>query len=227
MTLDRASSPNCDYYKQGQSWEHSIYAGLRSSKNRAWIVALISLATALCSVLCLALLLPLKTYEPYVITVDRDTGYTHMTQPLTKGTLSEDEALTESNLVRYVIMRESYNPHILRENYKTIALLSDKKALQEFEELWSAESPNNPSKKLGLKSTIDAKIKSVSLLNEHTAQVRYMTRLRKDNTIHAAHWNAIITFRYTQKPMKMIERFTNPLGFQVISYRKSQEILEN
>lgn len=224
MTKNNSSE---NYYAQGQSWEHSIYANLRSSKNRAWIVALISLATALCCVLCLAMLLPLKTYEPYVITVDKDTGYTHMTRPLKKGALSEDEAVRESNLVRYVVMRESYNPHILKENYKTIALLSDKNALHEFEELWSADNSDNPSKKLGFKSTIDVKIKSISLLNEQTAQVRFMTQLRKENTIRTAHWNVIITFQYTQRPLKMIERFTNPLGFQVISYRKSQEILEN
>ncbi|PCI98721.1 MAG: type VI secretion protein [Alphaproteobacteria bacterium] len=217
---------NQDYFKQGETWEQSIYANMKSSRNRAWLVAFFSMSIALSSVLCIALLLPLKTYEPYVVTIDNATGYTEITRTLKEGAISQDEAITQSNLVRYVSMRESYNPHILKENYKKIALLSDKKALKEFEELWSADNKDNPSKKYGRKSTIDTKIKSVSFLNENTAQVRFLTHLRKDNVIRAAHWNAIITFRYTQKPMKMIERFVNPLGFQVISYRKSQEILE-
>ncbi len=213
------------YLQEAKEWDLQIHANLTSSKNRAWIIAIFSMAIALCALICLMLLLPLKSYEPYVITIDKNTGYTQMVRSLKKGAISENQAVTESNLVRYVSMRENYNPHILKENYKNIALLSDKKALQEFEELWSAENPKNPSKLLGYKGSIDVKIKSVSMLNETTAQVRFLTQKRKQERITTAHFSAIVKFQYTQKPMKMIERFANPLGFQVISYRKSQEIL--
>ncbi len=196
------------YFENGATWEHGIYANLESSRKRAWIVAFLSLGVALACILCLILLLPLKTFEPYVVTVDENSGY------------------TESNLGRYVTLREAYNPHIVRENYDSVALLSDQNALREYEELWHENNPENPSKLAGGKGTTDAKIKSVSFLNDETAQVRFKTETRKENRVYVSHWNAIITFRYTQKPMKMLERFQNPLGFQVISYRKSQEILE-
>lgn len=215
-----------EYLQGAKEWDLQIHANLTSSKNRAWVVATFSMGIALCALICLMLLLPLKSYEPYVITIDKNTGYTQMVRRLEEGTLSQDQAVTESNLVRYVSMRESYNPHILKENYKNIALLSDKKALLEFEELWSGENPKNPSKLLGYKGSIDVKIKSVSMLNDTTAQVRFLTQKRKQDRITVAHFNVIVKFQYTQKPMKMIERFANPLGFQVISYRKSQEILE-
>lgn len=224
MSSNKQTTEN--YFEQAATWEHAIYANMKASKNRAWIVAIFSMTIALFSVICLMLLLPLKTYEPYVITVDNTTGYTQIARSLEKGSLSEDEAITQSNLVRYVSMRESYNPHILKENYKDIALMSDKKALKEFEELWSGENPKNPSKLLGYKGSIDVKIKSVSMLNKDTAQIRFLTETRKQERITLSHWNVIVKFQYTQKPMKMIERFTNPLGFQVISYRKSQEILD-
>jgi len=219
-------NPTADYFENGATWEHGIYANLESSRKRAWIIAFIALGLAMASILCLILLLPLKTFEPYVVTVDQSSGYTEITRSLKKGALSEQEAITESNLVRYVSLRESFNPHITRENYNLVALLSDQKALQEYEELWNENNPDNPSRIAGGKGTTDAKIKSVSFLNDETAQVRFMTQTRKENRVYQLHWNAIITFRYTQKPMKMLQRFENPLGFQVISYRKSQEILE-
>ena len=218
-------SKHDNYLKEAKEWDVQIHGNLESSKNRAWVVAALSMGIAICSIICLMLLLPLKSYEPYVITIDKNTGYTQVVRSLEKGSLSEDQAITESNLVRYVSMRESYNPHILKENYKSIALMSDKGALQEFEELWSGENPKNPSKLLGHKGTIDVKIKSVSMLNDTTAQVRFLTEKRRQERITLAHFSAIVKFQYTQKPMKMIERFANPLGFQVISYRKSQELL--
>ncbi len=215
-----------DYFESGKTWEHSTYANLESSRKRAWIVAFLALGVALASILCLILILPLKTFEPYVVTVDQSSGYTEITRALKKGAMTEQAAITESNLVRYVVLRETYNPHITHENYNNVALLSDQKALQEYEELWNENNPENPSRIAGARGTTDVKIKSVSFLNDETAQVRFATQTRKENRLYESHWNAIVTFRYTQKPMKMLERFQNPLGFQVISYRKSQEILE-
>ncbi|MDH5723000.1 MAG: type IV secretion system protein [Alphaproteobacteria bacterium] len=224
MTKKKISASS-EYFEHGATWEHSIYASMSASKNRAWIIAFMSMGIALSAIFCLMLLLPLKTYEPYVITVDRSTGYVEMTRELAKGKLSEDDAVTESNLVKYVTLRESYNPHILKDNYQNIALMSDKKALKEFEELWSADNPANPSRQLGYKGTIDVQIKNVAFISDDIAQIRFLTEKREHDIITRSHWSSIIKFQYTQKPMKMIERFKNPLGFQVISYRKSQETL--
>ncbi|MBU0801459.1 MAG: type IV secretion system protein, partial [Alphaproteobacteria bacterium] len=136
--------------------------------------------------------------------------------------------ITQSNLVRYLSARESYNPNpsALRENYEFVALLSGKSALKEFQLLWNGENPDNPSIKLGRKASVDIKIQSVSFLNERTASVRFSRELREDSLLKTSTWNAIIDFQYVQKPMKMIDRFSNPLGFQVTSYRINPEIME-
>jgi type IV secretion system protein VirB8 len=36
---------------------------------------------------------------------------------------------------------------------------------------------------------------------------------------------AVIRYRYSAEPMKLEDRFVNPLGFQVIKYRKDPEAL--
>ena len=36
-------------------------------------------------------------------------------------------------------------------------------------------------------------------------------------------WTAVVAFRYTGAPMTMGDRFLNPLGFQVTSYRRDAE----
>ncbi len=215
-----------DYYDRASSWDQEIVAGALKSRRAAWIIASISLGLAALSLLCLLLLLPLKTFEPYVISVDKHTGYMEVTKGLSKGLLSEDQAITEANLVRYVSLREQYNPAILKDNYETVALMSGGLALKEHQELWSAQNPDNPSIKLGGNAHIDIKIKSVSFLNENTASVRFLKEISENDRQKTSHWNAIIQFQYTQKPVRMRERFSNPLGFQVTSYRINPETLE-
>jgi len=215
-----------DYFKIAQSWDEQINGALRSSKNRAWLIALFCMGITSLSLIALLLLLPLKSFEPYVLSVDRQTGYVEMTKGLYAGNLSEDEAVTQSNLVRYVSARESYNHSILRENYDFVVLLSEGTALTAFQKLWNAQNPDNPSVKLGKKAAVDIRIKSVSLLNNKTASVRFLREQHDNELVTITHWNAIINFHYAQKPMKMADRFSNPLGFKVTNYRINPEGLE-
>ena len=216
-----------EYYKKASSWDQEIIANALHSRRRAWIITGASMLISVLSLLALLFLLPLKTFEPYIVTVDRNTGYMEVTKVLENGTLSQDQAITESNLVKYVSLREQYNPAILKENYSAITLMSEKTALKEWQQLWSAQNPKNPSILLGKNTNIDVKIKSVSFLNDKTASVRFLKETHEETSIKISHWNTILQFHYSQKPMRMADRFSNPLGFQVISYRVNPESLEN
>lgn len=214
------------YFKNGETWDSEIISNAIQSKNRAWIVAMFCMTISVLSLITLITILPLKTFEPYVVTVDQSTGYVEVTRGLKAGALSEDQAITESNLVRYVSLREQYIPAILKSNYEMTALMSGKAALKEFQNLWSASNPENPSIKLGNKTYVDIKIKSVSFINEKLVSVRFQKEKKTNDRVAISHWNAVIEFQYSQKPLKMKDRFSNPLGFQVINYRVNPEVLE-
>ena len=220
------NSKTPEYYKKGETWDQEVIANALLSRNRAWIMAFFCMGIAALSLLTLILILPLKTFEPYVVTVDQTTGYLEVTKGLYDGNLTQDEALTQANLVKYVSLREQYNPAILKENYEAVELMSEGEALKEFQELWSGTNPDNPSRKLGAKASIDIKIKSVSFINDKTASVRFMREVRENDRIKTGHFNAVIQFQYSQKPMQMKDRFSNPLGFQVTHYRINPEVLE-
>lgn len=214
------------YYNDGQVWEQEIYLSLRQSCKRAWIIAGVAGSIAILCLIALLILLPLKTVEPYVVTVDRQTGYMEVTRQLADGELQQDEAVIQFNLVRYVTARENYNPPMLEQNYRLAQSLSSDEAAKEHKALWDAANPDNPSAIYGYNGTIDTRIKSVSLLNERTASVRFERELNMHRKRTVSHWNAIITFRHSNKPVSMEERFVNPLGFEITSYRLTQEILE-
>lgn len=209
------------------TWEYQIYASAVASKRRAWILSCFLMIVSLLSLSTLLLMLPLKTFEPYVITVDRSTGFLEVTKGLQDSNLSSDEAVTQANLVAYVNARETYNPAVIQKNYTRVVAHSDARALKEYTETWDGGNENNPSRLYGKKTTIDIKIKSVNFITDNIASVRFMREKRRGQQVTVSHWEAVIEFQYTQKPLSMAERFLNPLGFQVTSYRLTQEILEN
>ena len=171
-------------------------------------------------------MLPLKEFAPYVVTVDRSTGYVEVTRGLQPGPLTQDEAITQSNLVRYVTARETYDPPDLEENYNRVVLMSEGEALESYQKLWDASNEDNPAKVFGHDVETTVTIKSVTFLNEKTASVRFY-RVRTERNVEATtHWVAIINFHYVDQPTRLLERFENPLGFKVMSYRVDQEVLE-
>ena len=57
------------------------------------------------------------------------------------------------------------------------------------------------------------------------AQVRFQTVTTTRDRSDIAHWVAVLTFRYVQRPASLADRFKNPLGFQITRYRRDQEML--
>jgi len=66
-------------------------------------------------------------------------------------------------------------------------------------------------------------------LGEDSALVRFDTIRRDDGG--AAHsalpWVAVIEYRFSGEPMSAADRFVNPLGFQVLRYRRDPEALSS
>lgn len=215
------------YFEDGETWDQELFANMLQSKTRAWLVAFFCMGITTLSLLTLVLLLPLKTFAPYVVTVDKSTGYVEVTKGLYDANLTPDDAVTESNLVRYISTRESYNPSVLRENYDLVSLMSAGMALKEFQQLWDGKNPDNPSVKMGKQASVDIEIKSVAFLNEKTAAVRFRRKYRESDQVKTSDWNAVVDFQYVRKSMKMEDRFQNPLGFQITSYRVNPEAIES
>ncbi|MAZ77295.1 MAG: type VI secretion protein [Legionellaceae bacterium] len=213
------------YYAEAATWDHDINASLRQSKNRAWIVAAVFGFISVLCLLSLVLVLPLKEFAPYVITQDKATGYIEVTRGLKPGDLSEDEAVTMSNIVRHITARETYDPADLQENFNYVMLTSVDQAHDQYLKLYERTSPTNPVNLYGRRSTISTQIKNISFLNNNTASVRFVTTLDSPDKSTTTHWVAIVAFRYTQAPASLADRFKNPLGFQVTSYRRDQEII--
>jgi type IV secretion system protein VirB8 len=211
------------YYAEGATWEQDIARRNRNSRALAWIVAAVMTVLALGALGVLALLAPLKTYEPYMVVVDKATGFVEVKRPMAEGPLTQDEAVTMFNAVRYIKARETYDPKALKDNFDLAQLLATGDAARELTEIYSPANPKNPVKIYGTNTEVAVNIKSVTFPNNRTALVRFSTEEKSATDTVTRHWVALMRFRYTGAPMRNEWRFENPLGFQVLEYRRDQE----
>ena len=211
------------YYEQGMEWERHIYRRSVASARLAWIVTGFSLLLAGVLGAALAMVIPTIRYEPYMIMVDRTTGYMEMVRALKPGDLADDEAVTKANVWRYVVNRETFDRNTLAQNVRVASLLSRGTAARDLEEVYAPTNPRSLLKTLPDGVVIAVQLKSVNLLNARVAQVRFSTERRELTTITTQHWVSIIRFDYSRAPMRNEWRVENPLGFQVIEYRRDQE----
>ncbi|TGS85166.1 type VI secretion protein [Mesorhizobium sp. M3A.F.Ca.ET.174.01.1.1] len=212
------------YFQQGDIWEAEIIKRAKRSSRIAWFFALVFASIAALSLLAVVLMLPLKSFEPYLVEVDRNTGYIELKSGLTRpANLTEQEAVTQANVVRYVRNREGYDPYSIDEYFGIAALLSTGDAARELQALYSAVNPQNPAKVYGKLKRVLVDVKSVSFPNNSTAIVRFSTTEKSETEAVDRHWISVVRYRYTDTPIKNEWRFENPLGFQVYDYRRDQE----
>jgi len=215
------------YYEAAESWAEDRQAAESRSRRIAWIVASIAAVIALLEAFALIALIPLKREVPYTLLVDRQTGYVEALRPLDQQSLSPDAALTRSFLVQYIIAREGFSRDLLQDNYRKVGLWSAEEARNQYVDLMKPGNARGPIATLPPAANVDARIRSVSSLAANRALVRFDT-VRSDRGSSeqlVEHWAAVIDFRFSDAEMSAEDRLINPLGFQVVRYRKNAESL--
>jgi type IV secretion system protein VirB8 len=122
--------------------------------------------------------------------------------------------------------RESFDIATVSINYRKAALFSAGAARTSYLHTMQASNPGSPLL-LPRTTLVETRVKSVSPIGPNAALVRFET-VRTDQGARpqaASAWVAVIRYHYSRDPMKLEDRFINPLGFQVTSYHKDPEAL--
>lgn len=223
---DQTESGRAAYYEKADSWSKDRDRFERRSARVAWIIAGVSAAVAILEAIALVALTPLKTVVPYTLLVDRQTGYVQALKPLEREIVAPDAALTRSFLAQYVLAREGFDIDTLTQDYRKVALWSAGEARAQYVARIQGTNPASPLVVLPRRALVDTEIRSISSLNANTAFVRFAT-FRTDPggpRQEPELWAAVIKYRYSSGDMSAADRLTNPLGFQITSYRRTPEL---
>ncbi|WP_298284153.1 VirB8/TrbF family protein [Novosphingobium sp.] len=224
---EMSSNTRIEYYRDAESWSADRVRASASARKIAWLVAGVASCVALFEAIALIMLLPLKTVVPYTLLVDKQTGFVQELKPLEGQVVTPDQALIKSFLAQYVLAREGFDIDSLQESYRKVALWSGGDARKSYIAGMQASNPLSPLATLPRRASLQVEVRSISLLNTGTAMIRYAV-MRSDpggQRQEAQNWVSIVKYRFSGETMSEADRLVNPLGFQVMRYRRDAETL--
>lgn len=209
------------------NWYKDRYQRVLVQRKLLAAITVLSLICTLATVVVISQLTPLKTVDPFVIQVDQRSGITQVVDPTTVQELTGSEAINNYFIVQYLRAREAYHISDLAYNYNLVRIMSESGTV--YPQFVAEENPNNPQSnaaRLGSTGTRTVKIESITYLRPQLAQVRLLIEEKSDNLGYTQqHMIATIGFQYIKMNLTTEERYIDPLGFRVTSYRLDEETL--
>lgn len=200
---------------------------ITSSRKRAWIVAAGMFVITLGAVghswfVSYRYDRPLP---PHILFLNSATHEVQQVK-ITRDEASYGDEIDKFWLTNYVIHRESYDFYSQQVDYDAVGLMSTPEVAESY--LSKFRGKNGMSKVLGDSESTRVTINSVLLDRAHNvATVRFTTTRRsRSNAIDdpPKRWIAIMEYKYSALAMNDSQRYVNPLGFRVRSYRVTPEV---
>jgi type IV secretion system protein VirB8 len=220
-----------EYFREAQSWDADRAAQFRRSARAAWWAAAAGWLCAVATALALALLMPLKRVDPFLVRVDNSTGIVDVV-PVFAGRATQEEAVTRYFLTHYLSVCERFNFATAESDYEECGAFHTAQRNQIWYALWTATNPLSPLNLHKDGSIVRVQINSVSFFTRASglsdlAQVRYLKALRQGSGAEesVSHWVATIQYAYGEPAKDPKTRSWNPLGFKIIDFRSEPEVL--
>ncbi|MDR6832088.1 MULTISPECIES: VirB8/TrbF family protein [unclassified Sphingopyxis] len=215
------------YFSEAASWDHDRLIAANRSKRLAWIIAGMAGSLAVTAVAAVAMLTPLKTVAPYVITVDKATGASEIAAPLTGDRqITYNEAVAKYFLADYVRNREGWIPQARREFFEGVLAMSSRDEQARWTAFYAKGNPQSPQSVFTDLDTVFIAIKSVTFVSKNVAQIRFTKTLQRGASTIDTPAIATMTYDTTDTPTTEQQRFKNPLGLEVQSYRADLEVTQ-
>ena len=199
-------------------------------KKLAWLMAAVSFILTAMAIAALIILLPLKSTEIELWSVDKQTGrYEYMTR-IKEQDISSEQALAHAQAAHYVTLREGYNYFALQRDYDDAQLFNSNSVNKEYLDWFNSnQAPDVIFNKAEYVVYIDiiSNVHAAATAPDHLATLRIKRTVRRiaDNSVKTDFWNIRLTYRYLpRQQLTDSQREVNPLGFIVTSYQRDKEL---
>lgn len=219
-----------------RDWASDKYQHVVVQRNLLALISLGALAVAVISVLSVYAMAPLKSVEPYLLTIDEKSGYTQRVEPVSRNQYASNEAIDRYFLSQYLYARETYTSSLLKYNTNVVRVMSTPAVFFRFRPTMDpnvATSLPAVLKNLGQR---EIRIRSINYIRnpavagsgantpEKIAQIRFVViDTFSNNSLPPENLVATITFEYASLDLNEQEQLLNPLGFTVTAYQVQKE----
>lgn len=229
-------NPTENYFQLASSWSDDYYATISSSRDR-YRIAFFS-AMGLSALLALSVMLLSHTHEYIPLLVHHyESGAVSVSQ-VDFQNAPENQAEVESELVRYVISRESYDPTFFAEQYQLVSMMSDSSVSRDYHAQQNADNTASFIHLFGTKIVRSVKVEEVSFLdnelwnetdnrdkNHHNlAEVRFIVTDKQVSSGQETKipYVAMLSWTHRGIPSDPDARWQNWNGFTVTHYQRNQ-----
>lgn len=227
---------NENYFQLATSWADDYYARISASRYRYQIAFFSSLG--LCGLLSISVMMLSHTHEYIPLLVHHYESGAVSVSPASQIGAPENQAEIESDLVRYIISRESYDPASFDQQYQLVTLLSDSSVARSYQAQQNAVDDQAFIQRFGNKIVRSVKIEEVNFLDnenlnskeKHEMNHRNLAEVHfivTDKNIASGKEKrtplvAIMGWAYGGIPSDPEVRWMNWNGFAVTSYQRNQ-----
>ncbi len=217
-----------------KNWYADRYQFVVVQRNLLAVITVFSLLSALIAAFSISQLAPLKSVEPFVIQIDQKSGITQVVNPITATEFSGNEAVNEYFIVQFIRARESVGIAD-NENFNTVRVMSDPDTV--YRDFLTDINPNNPD---GIRARVAGGLRSVRIgqivFSEERTELdgtkvrRYQVRMIVTERVpnqRPVEINKVATLetKFIALNLSIQDRYLNPIGFRVISYRTDEDAL--
>lgn len=233
------SDGNQNYFQLACTWADDYYTLVIASRNRYRVAFLC--AMGLCLLLALSVISLSHTHEYIPLMVHHyDSGAVSIEQA-ENAYMPESQAEVESELVRYIVNRESYDPASFSQQYKLTTLMSDNKVSQAYHHAQSSDDQASLIATFGSRVVRSVKIQDVNFLDsadannekkheahhKNLAEVNFVVTDKdvKSGTEKQTPYVAILSWTHAGIPHDPEARWMNWNGFTITHYQRNQRTL--
>lgn len=234
--MSKAKSKPKSSALSSRDWASDKYQHVVVQRNLLALISLGALAIAVISVLSVYSLSPLKSVEPYLLTIDEKSGYTQRVEPVSRNQYASNEAIDRYFLSQYIYARESYTSSLLKYNTNVVRVMSAPDVFLRFRPTMDEKVATSLPAILKDLGRREIRIRSINYIQnpavagsgattpEKIAQVRFVVAdTFSGNSLPAENLVATITFEYASLDLTEQEQLVNPLGFTVTNYQVQKE----
>lgn len=165
---------------------------------------------------------------PVVVPYDPATGFALPEASVGATTVTENRAIIEAEVFRYVTDREVYNQLDNDLRIRSVLRRSDRAAQASLRQIWNSANADYPPTVYGPNARLDVEILSINLISNSRATVRLRKRLTSIQGVQAGLFTATLLFEFRPEESRSIDQvWNNPFGFTVVEYSIRSDRLEN
>lgn len=197
---------------------------LTLERNRYYLVNVVLLVLVALLVVAVMVLSNLKTVIPVIAVMDAN-GHVIKQQVVNSETISGLDSFVQNQVYDFIMACNTFDPDF-RQHYADLChARSSQDVANQYDAEIAPENTNNPYYVIGKNAKRYPKITSITNIADHTYQVAFQSITAKQGVdVKTEYFTATIRYMITSQPLAIENRWENPLGFGVTSYRKDQEL---